>query len=112
DQFIYSGTSGYRQALRLNVARYVFGVFVQVGLDFTQQLGKSILALYQALCEFGSPSPPFILLETCGISLFLGHGSSGGGERSLPTGFEAWGRLMTSWEAWLEEKRCTWATVI
>nr|GEW82708.1 reverse transcriptase domain-containing protein [Tanacetum cinerariifolium] len=72
------------------------------------QLGKSILALYQALCKFGSPSPPFILLKTCGISLFLGQGSSGGGERSLPIGFDAWGRLVTSWEAWREEKRCTW----
>nr|GEW64970.1 hypothetical protein [Tanacetum cinerariifolium] len=49
-----------------------------------QQLGKSILALYQALCEFGSPSLPFILLETCGISLFLGHGSSGGGKGLYP----------------------------
>nr|GEZ08685.1 hypothetical protein [Tanacetum cinerariifolium] len=48
--------------------------------DGEDQLGKSILALYQALCEFGSPSPPFILLETCGIAnLALQGGSRGGG---------------------------------
>nr|GEZ26160.1 hypothetical protein [Tanacetum cinerariifolium] len=41
-------------------------------------LGKSIFSLYQALCEFGSPSPPVILLELCGFLTFLGYGSSGG----------------------------------
>nr|GEX69076.1 hypothetical protein [Tanacetum cinerariifolium] len=48
---------------------------------------NSILALYQDLCESGSPSPPFILLKLCGISTFLGPGSSGGGKGFLPTGF-------------------------
>nr|GEV06924.1 hypothetical protein [Tanacetum cinerariifolium] len=47
-------------------------------------LGKSILALYQALCEFGSPSPPFILLETYGIANLALQGGSGGDGSDSP----------------------------
>nr|GFA59351.1 hypothetical protein [Tanacetum cinerariifolium]GFA75061.1 hypothetical protein [Tanacetum cinerariifolium] len=40
---------------------------------------KSIIALYLAFCWLGSPSSPFILIETYGNTFFLGPGSSGGG---------------------------------
>nr|GEV41000.1 hypothetical protein [Tanacetum cinerariifolium] len=52
--------------------------------DGEDQLGKSILALYQALCEFGSPSPPFILLETYVIANLALQGGSGGGGSDSP----------------------------
>nr|GEY39060.1 hypothetical protein [Tanacetum cinerariifolium] len=43
------------------------------------QHGKSILDFDSDLCELGSLSSPFILLELRGFIFFLGLGSSGGG---------------------------------
>nr|GEZ28928.1 hypothetical protein [Tanacetum cinerariifolium] len=43
----------------------------------------------------GSPSQPFNLLETCGFIFLLVPGSSGGAEKSLPSGFKDWGRPVT-----------------
>nr|GEV66168.1 reverse transcriptase domain-containing protein [Tanacetum cinerariifolium] len=57
-----------------------------------------------------SPSQPFNLLETCGFLFLLVPGSSGGGGKSLPSGFLVWGRLVTGFEAWWE-KRLHSATV-
>nr|GEY32523.1 hypothetical protein [Tanacetum cinerariifolium] len=40
------------------------------------------------LCELGSQSPPFTLLELRGFLFFFGPGSSGDGGGVLPSGFE------------------------
>nr|GEX06709.1 hypothetical protein [Tanacetum cinerariifolium] len=63
----------------------------------------------QVLISEGSPSQPLKLLENCGLSTFLGYGSSGGG-KSLPSRFLVWGRPVTGFEAW-REKRLHSATV-
>nr|GEX63306.1 hypothetical protein [Tanacetum cinerariifolium] len=58
----------------------------------------------------GSPSQPFNFLKTCRFIFLLVPGSSGGGGKSLPSGFLVWGRPVTGFEAW-REKRLHSATV-
>nr|GEZ33991.1 DNA-directed DNA polymerase [Tanacetum cinerariifolium] len=48
---------------------------------------KVFPAIDDHLCDFGSQSHSFIMLEIRGLLLFLGPGDSGGGGESLPSGF-------------------------
>nr|GEV46337.1 reverse transcriptase domain-containing protein [Tanacetum cinerariifolium] len=52
---------------------------------------KIILAFDHPLCDFGSPSPPLILLESCGFIFILVPGDSRDGGECLSNGFKAWG---------------------
>nr|GEW92705.1 ribonuclease H-like domain-containing protein [Tanacetum cinerariifolium] len=97
------------EAIRLFLAYASFKDFLVYQMDVKsaflygktkkEQAWKIILALDSGLCELGSQSPPFNLLEFHGFHFFLGPGSSGAGGEFLPSGFKTWGEHVISWGA-------------
>nr|GEY71053.1 MAK10-like protein [Tanacetum cinerariifolium] len=65
--------------------------------------GNLFLLLIDSKGHKGSPSQPLKLLETCGFIFLLVPGSSGGGGKSLPSGFKAFGRLVIELRVWREK---------